>query len=103
MVAMNLEQMETVLSTTIQYPIIVDERLIKTFILELSRWQKFKVYIENLAEKSGIAYPFQKVRRSVIGPADYILFVDGTIICHPSVYYRLQRLSKYYNRKRLEE
>lgn len=100
MLGMDFDQIKTILSTTIEYPIITDDRMTKMFEIELTKWQKFKTRIEDLAEKSGIIYPFQKVERFSRKPVDYVIFLDGKIYCHPSMYHRLKRLSKYYQGNR---
>lgn len=72
-------------------PIVETPHLVITRTRVLSIWEKFRVWIESLADRAEIYYHYPRVVRTVIEPSNKILFMNGAFYCHPTTARKLRQ------------
>lgn len=72
------------------FRIVVDPSMVITELRSLSRWERARVWFEDLADRAGLAWPFPRVQRTVTKPSSQITRVGDMLVCHPSMVERIR-------------
>ncbi len=73
--------------------IIETPHLTETRMLALSRWGRFRAWIEGLTDRADLQYPFPRIRRSETVPSSKVLVMGSRLVCHPDVARQIRALS----------
>lgn len=65
--------------------IVQDATMVTTSPRQLDRWERFRVWVENLADRAGVYYHFPRVRRTETKPSTQVIRMGDTLICHPVI------------------
>lgn len=71
--------------------IIESPHLTTTRTLELSRWDRFRIWIENLADEADVYYHFPRVQRAITEPVRKVFRIGNRFYCHPSIAAELRK------------
>lgn len=72
------------------FRIVVDPSMVITEPRPLSRWERARAWLEDLAFMSDLVWPFPCVQRSVTKPSPQIIRMGDMLICHPSMVERIR-------------
>jgi hypothetical protein len=71
--------------------LLTSEYLTRTVPCDLSRWQAFRVWLEDAWGLAGLEYFWPRVQRSRTEPSPEILLMgDDLAVCHPAMVPRLR-------------
>jgi hypothetical protein len=73
-------------------PVVESPYLVTTRTRVLSRWEKFRVWVESLADRAEIYYHYPRVARTVTEPSNKIVLMGGVFYCHPVMSQRLREM-----------
>ena len=71
-------------------PIVESPHLVTTRTRVLSRWEKFRVRVESLADRAEVYYHYPRVARTVTEPSNKIVLMGGVFYCHPTMAQKLR-------------
>lgn len=57
----------------------------------LSLFERFRVWVESLADRAEVYYHYPRVQRSILRPDPKAYLLDShTLVCHPAVYFKIR-------------
>jgi hypothetical protein len=76
------------------FRIVADPSMVTTEPRLLSRWERVRVWLEDLAFRSDLVWPFPRVQRTATKPSPEIIRMGDMLVCHPSMVERIRALSR---------
>jgi hypothetical protein len=75
--------------------LLTSEYLTRTVPCNLSRWQVFRVWLEDACSRADLEYFWPHVQRERIEPLPEILLVgDDLAVCHPAMVPRIRQITR---------
>lgn len=79
-------------STTGGLPVVLSENLTVSTPRALSRWERFRVWVEGLADRAEVYYHFPRVQRVEVKPSPDALLIGERLYMHPATWARLRSI-----------
>lgn len=64
--------------------------MVTTEARTLTRWERFRVWVESLADRAEILYHYPRVQRTVTKPMSKVVIIGDRVYCHPAVIQQLR-------------
>lgn len=74
--------------------IVESPHLVTTRPRVLSHWERFRVWVESLADRAEVYYHYPRVARTVTEPSNKIVLMGGVFYCHPAMARKLRETLK---------